>query len=164
MALIEKLGAIGDAIRAKTGGSELLTLDEMPTEIAAIKTGGGSSFSTDTHDVIQISYAATGGSSSTYIWTDWAEYITDLTDIEVLVVIHTGAPFIYVKGVMEGFDENNQIPYLTTTGTSNIKFVDTSNKSKYHIAFSAEGMQIRMGSSYLSAQMDAIYAVVKKEA
>lgn len=163
MALTEKLSAIGDAIRAKTGGSELLTLDQMPTEIAAIQTGG-SSFSIDTHDVIQISYATTGGSSSTYFWTDWAAYIADLTDIEVLVVIHTGAPFIYVKGVMEGFDANNQIPYLTTTGTSSIKFVDTSDKSKYHIAFSAEGMQIRMGSSYLTAKMDAIYAVVKKEA
>ena len=41
MALIEKLEAIGDAIRAKTGGTELLTLDDMPVEIAAIETGGG---------------------------------------------------------------------------------------------------------------------------
>lgn len=41
MALIEKLEAIGDAIRAKTGGTELLTLDAMPQEIAAIETGGG---------------------------------------------------------------------------------------------------------------------------
>lgn len=41
MALIEKLNAIGDAIRAKTGGTEKLTLDAMPTEIAAIETGGG---------------------------------------------------------------------------------------------------------------------------
>ena len=40
MALTEKLGAIGDAIRAKTGGTELLTLDAMPTEIEGIQTGG----------------------------------------------------------------------------------------------------------------------------
>ena len=40
MALIEKLNAIGDAIRAKTGGTEKLTLDQMPTEIASITTGG----------------------------------------------------------------------------------------------------------------------------
>lgn len=40
MALTEKLSAIGDAIRAKTGSSELLTLDDMATEIAAIETGG----------------------------------------------------------------------------------------------------------------------------
>ena len=38
--LVEKLTAIGDAIRAKTGGSDMLTLDEMPDEIASIKSGG----------------------------------------------------------------------------------------------------------------------------
>ena len=35
----EKLTAIGDAIREKTGGTELLSLDEMPSEIASIETG-----------------------------------------------------------------------------------------------------------------------------
>lgn len=42
MALIDKLNAIGNAIRQKTGKTEKLTLDEMPTEIAGIETGGGS--------------------------------------------------------------------------------------------------------------------------
>lgn len=41
MALIDKLNAIGNAIRQKTGKTEKLTLDEMPTEIAGIETGGG---------------------------------------------------------------------------------------------------------------------------
>lgn len=41
MALIDKLSAIGDAIREKTGKNDLLTLDEMPAEISAIETGGG---------------------------------------------------------------------------------------------------------------------------
>ena len=41
MALTDKLSAIGSAIREKTGKSDLLTLDQMPTEIAAIETGGG---------------------------------------------------------------------------------------------------------------------------
>ena len=40
MALTDKLGAIGDAIRAKTGKTNKMTLDEMSTEIGAIKTGG----------------------------------------------------------------------------------------------------------------------------
>lgn len=43
MALIEKLEAIGDAIRAKTGGTEQLTLDDMVDEIEGIETGGGGS-------------------------------------------------------------------------------------------------------------------------
>ena len=40
MALTDKLSAIGTAIRNKTGKTELMTLDEMPTEIAGISTGG----------------------------------------------------------------------------------------------------------------------------
>lgn len=41
MALINKLNAIGDAIRTKTGKTELIPLADMPAEIAAIETGGG---------------------------------------------------------------------------------------------------------------------------
>ena len=41
MALTDKLTAIGNAIRSKTGSSDLLTLDEMPQEIQSIQTGGG---------------------------------------------------------------------------------------------------------------------------
>ena len=41
MALTDKLSAIGDAIREKTGGTDLLTLDQMPAEIASITTGSG---------------------------------------------------------------------------------------------------------------------------
>lgn len=41
MALTEKLTNIGNAIRAKTGKTDLLTLDEMPTEIQSISGGGG---------------------------------------------------------------------------------------------------------------------------
>lgn len=40
MALINKLNNIGDAIRAKTGKEDKLTLEQMVTEIAAIETSG----------------------------------------------------------------------------------------------------------------------------
>ena len=40
MALTNKLSAIGNAIREKTGKSDLLTLDAMPVEILSIQTGG----------------------------------------------------------------------------------------------------------------------------
>lgn len=39
MALTEKLAAVADAIRARTGGTALLTLAEMPGQIAAISGG-----------------------------------------------------------------------------------------------------------------------------
>ena len=42
MALINKLENIAAAIREKTGKTDLLTLEQMPIEIAAIETGGGS--------------------------------------------------------------------------------------------------------------------------
>ena len=43
MALTEKLTNIGNAIREKTGKTELLTLDEMPKEIQGISGGGSGS-------------------------------------------------------------------------------------------------------------------------
>jgi hypothetical protein len=43
MALTNKLNAIGDAIRNKTGSTAKLTLDQMPTAINSITTGSGSS-------------------------------------------------------------------------------------------------------------------------
>lgn len=41
MALTDKLTAIAEAIRGKTGGSDLLTLDEMAVAIEAIEAGAG---------------------------------------------------------------------------------------------------------------------------
>lgn len=41
MALTNKLSAIGNAIREKTGSTDLLTLDQMPIEISNIQGGGG---------------------------------------------------------------------------------------------------------------------------
>ena len=40
MTLINKLTAIGDAIRAKTGNTEQLTLDQMVEEIVGLSGGG----------------------------------------------------------------------------------------------------------------------------
>ena len=44
MTLTNKLSAIGDAIREKTGTTDLLKLDEMPTVIASISEGGGGKY------------------------------------------------------------------------------------------------------------------------
>ena len=41
MSINEKMTAIADAIRTKTGGNEPLTLDQMAQEIAGIQTGAG---------------------------------------------------------------------------------------------------------------------------
>ena len=44
MALTEKLTAIAEAIRGKTGKTDGLTLDQMPGEIAGIQSGGGGDY------------------------------------------------------------------------------------------------------------------------
>lgn len=41
MAITDKLAAVADAIRGKTGKAEKMTLDQMPVEIESIQTGGG---------------------------------------------------------------------------------------------------------------------------
>ena len=41
MAIIDKLTAVADAIRGKTGKAEKMSLDQMPGEIEGIQTGGG---------------------------------------------------------------------------------------------------------------------------
>ena len=46
MALTDKLSAIGDAIRVKTGKTDLIPLDQMPTEIASIQSCGGATMKT----------------------------------------------------------------------------------------------------------------------
>lgn len=50
MALTDKLTAIADAIREKSGGTESMTLDEMVTAIQNITVGSGSSSNTITLD------------------------------------------------------------------------------------------------------------------
>ncbi len=65
MALTNKLSAIGNAIREKTGGTELLTLDQMPAEIANIQSGGG-----EVEPIVlsgNCEYACTGIVASAYI-------------------------------------------------------------------------------------------------
>lgn len=42
MALIDKLTAIGDAIRAKTGKNDLISLSDMPEKIDSISTNADS--------------------------------------------------------------------------------------------------------------------------
>lgn len=58
-ALDTQLTSIADAIRAKTGGTASLTLDEMPNEIESIQTGGGSSAPVSANDVTFYDYDGT---------------------------------------------------------------------------------------------------------
>ena len=72
MSVNEKMTAIADAIRAKTGGTELLTLDEIVAAISGISGGGGPFTNSTTLGV----YEATEDVSAIQInWlTEWDEY------------------------------------------------------------------------------------------
>lgn len=72
MALTDKLTAIADAVRAKTGGTALLTLDEIAAAISGISGGGGPFTNATTLGV----YEATKDVSAIQIdWlTEWDKY------------------------------------------------------------------------------------------
>lgn len=74
MALINKLNAIGDAIREKTGKTDLLTLDEMPIEIAAIETGGGDS------GIPEEAFLVTGNCAYRFTNDGWNWFIEEYGD------------------------------------------------------------------------------------
>ena len=69
MALIKKLENIGNAIREKTGKTDLLTLEQMVTEIEAIETGGGSA------ELPEEAYLITGDCASMFSNGKWAWYL-----------------------------------------------------------------------------------------
>ena len=50
MALTNKLTAIADAIRTKTGKTDTMTLEQMATEISNISVGGGTGDTTMSYD------------------------------------------------------------------------------------------------------------------
>ena len=68
MALTDKLTAIGAAIRNKTGKTALMTLDEMPTEIASIQTGEG--FPPEAFNI-------TGSAESRFAYDGWSWFINN---------------------------------------------------------------------------------------
>ena len=75
MALTEKLSAIADAIRAKTGKSDGLTLDEMPAEIASISSNGGNYVNVLDNVGFQTNKAIMSGDEEDNIGTDITGYI-----------------------------------------------------------------------------------------
>lgn len=66
MALIDKLSAIGDAIREKNGTTDLIPLGDMPAAIQAIQTGG---------DIPEEAFVFTGDCSTLFANNKWAWFL-----------------------------------------------------------------------------------------
>ena len=78
MALTDKLTAIADAIRGKTGGTDAMTLDAMAQAIASIETGGGSTAATEeyTADLSIVGFIKSDGGISTVTYARRTDYIS----------------------------------------------------------------------------------------
>lgn len=130
MALINKLTAIADSIRAKTGKEDTLTLDQMPIEIAGIQTGA------------ELNFKVVGGTSAptspveNMIWVNTNTEITswhfrvdepnvckatvpDASDPWVLSIPHT---------LHEGDILNFTIPVAVSSTFEAIRIYDSSGK------------------------------------
>lgn len=143
MALTDKLSAIGSAIREKTGGIELLTLDAMATAIQGIQAGGGEL------KYIQMvkSFPMPKNKSGTQTITN-----TNLPTDYTFVMVMNGAITRYnvstgiVERIQTGGDINGvsyYIGYDKTTqtisiGWSNASAVSVSSRDYYIYAFWTE--------------------------
>lgn len=143
MALTDKLSAIGSAIREKTGGTELLTLDAMPVAIQGIQAGGGEL------KYIQMvkSFSMPKNKSGTQTITN-----TNLPTNYTFVMVMNGAITRYnvstgiVERVQSGGDINGvsyYIGYDKTTqtvsiGWSNASTVSVTSRDYYIYAFWVE--------------------------
>lgn len=82
MALIEKLEAVGDAIRERTGKTDKFSLEQMPVEIRGIE-GGGSS-EPDNKELYQRVEYITSAEEETYPYIITDIYADNNTGVEII--------------------------------------------------------------------------------
>ena len=96
MALTDKLTAIANAIRSKTGKTETMTLDQMPTEIEAIS--GGGDLPTLSYDFTRIS-STSGSEHAAFIGVITKKAIkAGLVEKQILIDSSAKSPeYMYMK-------------------------------------------------------------------
>lgn len=131
MALTDKLSAIGSAIREKTGGTELLTLDAMPVAIQGIQAGGG-----------ELKYIQMATRFSMPKNKDGTKTITNtnLPTNYTFVMVMNGAITRYnvstgiVERIQTGEDINNISYYIGYDKTTQTISIEWSNASSISIS------------------------------
>ena len=110
MALTDKLSAIADAIRGKTGKTEEMTLDQMATEIAGITGGGGDGLPYDMGEFVLDADTVTGANIKVShslgavpeficVWTDhWAGLSSD-NPVTYADAKATAVGFVWLKEI-----------------------------------------------------------------
>lgn len=111
MALTDKLVAIGDAIRSKTGSTEAMTLDAMATAITNLSSGGGGG---GTLSYAQLNRTAYTGSTRTF---DLTEYLAASSGTVYFITQYATTTFISVitDGVLieTRYGTNGSIAYAS---------------------------------------------------
>ena len=106
MALTNKLTAIADAIRSKTGTTDSLTLDQMPTAIDGIQAGGGDADAVSSK--VYISKVAADG--------NYVDVVHNLGTTDILLAVLWDETDSWVNGkytMMSMYFKNN---YYSTSG------------------------------------------------
>lgn len=112
MALTEKLTAVANAIREKTGKEDKLTLDAMPVEIRAIETGGG--------DLPEEAFTITGNLDYRFMNGSWDWFIENYSSRATTSNLEGGkSAFQHSKVTTIPFDLN----YKTTTSAHTISYM-----------------------------------------
>lgn len=137
MVLINKLTAIADAIRAKTGKEDTLTLDQMPLEIAGIQTG------------VELNFKVVGGTiqptspSENMIWvntdveiTSWVFSATEPGSSDVMALsIISGSPWYLSapQSLSTGDVLNFEIPENVSHTYEAINIADLTTGDEYFV-------------------------------
>ena len=143
---------------------ELPVIGDIYTQDVRPETGGGG-FSTETHETIMISKSS-HNKTSRYVWQDWENYITNLDNIEILIVYYANQSFVYVRNITGVNDENNNLACIRSVYASSANTVEDAGD--YIQFISGTGLQVMSGitGSYSSPPNygAGIYCVMRKEA
>ena len=144
MALIEKLTAIADSIRAKTGGTDSLTLDAMAEAIASIAAGGGGGISPTI--TVETVIATESGTTGDVVMNYVKNLFPTLDSVEPCLF-----KVLFVKDVETAKKTNNGFLgifasyYASVTPTVNASMLRWRNNA-YNAAQSGSGFDVRLAS------------------
>ena len=146
MALTNKLSAIGDAIREKTGKADKLTLDQMPLEIASIVSGGGSDGGASGISAISMGEITYSGRQT-------------IMTIEHGLGVKPDAIFVYVPGFT--FPTNGEVnllgflwvgyPYHTNSGARESSAVSMTTATNTPFGFGVNNLQVTVTETNFEA-------------
>lgn len=161
------LGDVAAAIREKSGETTQYKPRDMAAAISALAIGGGGgSINLDNCDVTMLSrIPRVSVNNQGYWWSDWQDYITDLSQVKMFVLGFGNYTAIYVKGIMADVAD----------GVFNCAEFYNSNPTNYFqegylVRFTANGFQLCYNNGSETSVLGsttykpALYIISEKEA